>query len=273
MGRKLFCEISPTTYQISILKNRAGRTIRDTLSRQAFASEKRKLRLPVSIYKHRSLIRRKLGNVDLHLQNNKAENLAIATPKISGIVIKPGEVFSFWQLVGPCKEKDGYKEGLMIGKEESISGIGGGMCQFTNLIHWIILHTPFEIVEHHHHDGLDLFPDFGRVIPFGTGTSIVYNYLDYRFKNTTDQTYQLITYTDEVYLHGELYAEKEQPYSYHIKVEDEHFSREQGIVYRNGKVYRNIIEKRTGNVIKKELIKTNHAKVVYDTANLTIVER
>ncbi|MGL4697064.1 VanW family protein [Enterococcus larvae] len=272
MGRKLFCEISPTTYRISLFKNRVQRTLQDKYSNHTFAFEKRESKLPVLIYKHQSLIRRKLGNVDLHLQNNKAINLAISTPKISGILIKPGEVFSFWQLVGPCREKDGYKEGLMIGKEESISGVGGGMCQFTNLIHWIILHTPFEIIEHHHHDGLDLFPDFGRVIPFGTGTSIVYNYLDYRFKNTTNQTYQLITYTDEAYLYGRLYAENEQPYSYHIKVEDEHFSREQGIVYRKGNIYRSTIEKRTGNTLKKELIKSNYAKVVYDTAHLTILE-
>lgn len=272
MGRKLFCEISPTTYQISLFKNRIGRHVKDKVSKQSFASEKQKRRLPVLVYRHRSLIRRKLGNVDLHLQNNKAINLALSTPKVSGILIKPGETFSFWQLVGPCKAKDGYKEGLMIGKEEAISGVGGGMCQFTNLIHWIILHTPFDIIEHHHHDGLDLFPDFGRVIPFGTGTSIVYNYLDYRFKNTTNQTYQLITYTDEAYLHGELYSEMEQPHSYHIKVEDEYFSREQGIVYRNGHIYRSTIEKRTGNTINKELIKTNHAKVVYDTSHLTIIE-
>ena len=42
-------------------------------------------------------------------------------------------------------------------------------------------------IEHHHHDALDLFPDYNRQIPFGTGTSIAYNYLDYRFKNTTNK--------------------------------------------------------------------------------------
>ncbi|MDU6359766.1 MAG: VanW family protein [Clostridiales bacterium] len=58
-------------------------------------------------------------------------------------------------------------------------------------MHWMILHSPLTITEHHH-DNLDLFPDYGSQIPFGTGTSIHYNYLDYRFTNTTDNTFQLM---------------------------------------------------------------------------------
>lgn len=144
------------------------------------------------------------------------------------------------------------------------------MCQFTNLIHWLTLHSPLDIVEHHHHDNLDLFPDFGRQVPFGTGTSIVYNYLDYRFVNNTDNTFQLIVYTTDKYLCGELQCDHTLPNSYHIHAEDEYFSKEDGIVYRNGKIYRSIVDKRTGNTIKKELIKTNHARVLYDTSNLEI---
>lgn len=106
----------------------------------------------------------------------------------------------------PSKAK-GYRTGLTIANETPSSGIGGGMCQMTNLIHWMILHTPLEIIEHHHHDGFDLFPDFNRQVPFGTGTSIVYNYLDYRFKNNTDQTFQLIIYVTDTHLCGELRAE------------------------------------------------------------------
>ncbi|MGC6768866.1 VanW family protein [Enterococcus sp. LJL51] len=272
MERKLFCEISPLTYKISVYKNIVKRHVQDYWKKERFSSEKREEKLPVCVYRHRSLIRRKLGNVDLELQNNKAVNLAISTQKVSGILIKPGETFSFWHLVGMCTEKEGYLEGLMIGKNTTVSGIGGGMCQFTNLIHWIILHTPFEIVEHHHHDNIDLFPDYGRVIPFGTGTSIVYNYFDYRFRNTTNQIYQLIVYTDDIYLNGELYAENEQAYSYHIKGENEYFSKSQGVVYRNGEIIRTVIDRRTGNQVKRELIKKNRAKVLYDTTHLTIVE-
>ena len=127
--------------------------------------------------------------------------------------------------------------------------------------------------EHHHHDGLDLFPDFNRQIPFGTGTSIVYNYLDYRVKNNTSRTYQLLVWVDGEYLRGELRADQEQPNSYHIYAKDEFFSREDGIVYRNGTVVRDTIDKLTGNHKQSEVIRTNHAKVMYDTSTLTIIQK
>ena len=152
------------------------------------------------IYKHASLIRRRLGNTDLELQENKAVNLALSAPKVNGILIRPGETFSFWHLIGPDTARHGYKVGLTISNNKPSTGVGGGHCQFTNLIHWMVLHSDLTIVEHHHHDGFDLFPDYKRQIPFGTGTSIVYNYLDYRFRNDTDNVYQLLVYTDGEYL-------------------------------------------------------------------------
>lgn len=146
------------------------------------------------------------------------------------------------------------------------------MCQLTNLLHWMILHTPMQIIEHHHHDGMDLFPDYGRQIPFGTGTSIVYNYLDYRFKNTTDITFQLITYTSKEYLHGEIRADKAIDCKYYIRVENEFFSKENGVVYRNGNIFKDCIDLKTGNLISSKLIKTNHAKVMYDIGNLNVID-
>lgn len=271
MKRKLFCEIAPWTYRLSVEKCILARKLRDKLQRLRPAKEKQPEPLPVLLYRHNSLIRRKLGNTDLHLQENKAVNLSLAAPKINGILIRPGETFSFWTLVGRDDARHGYKEGLTIAHGMPSSGIGGGMCQFTNLIHWMVLHSDLTIVEHHHHDGLDLFPDFHRQIPFGTGTSIVYNYLDYRFRNDGQNTYQLLAHTDGEYLYGELRAMKALPCSYHIHARDEYFSREGGIVYRNGTVERLTVDKSTGKTLQCEVIRRNHAKVMYDTSHLDIV--
>lgn len=240
------------------------------MGKEKFAHEKDENPYPVVIYRHKSLIRRKLGNVDQTLQNNKAVNLALAAPHVNGIVIRPGETFSFWKLVGSTGAEKGYLEGLTISNKEAKPGVGGGLCQFTNLIHWMILHTPLQITEHHHHDGFDLFPDFNRQIPFGTGTSISYNYIDYRFFNPTQNTYQLLVWTDDTYLNGELRALEGQDCSYHIQVEQERFVRESDGIYRCGKVYRNVIDKGNGNCISKELIRINHAKVMYDASCLVV---
>ncbi|MBQ5334389.1 MAG: VanW family protein [Oscillospiraceae bacterium] len=272
MKRKLFCEISPLTYAISERKCILLRSAKNLLTARHFAHTKSDETLPVLICRHNSLIRRRLGNVDMRLQENKAVNLSLAAPHLDHILIRPGETFSFWHLVGSISEKKGYKEGLTIAADHPASGIGGGMCQMTNLIHWMILHSDMEITEHHHHDRFDLFPDFKRAIPFGTGTSILYNYLDYRFKNTTDMTYQLIIYTTDEYLCGELRAERRQRYKYHIMAENTYFSRENGIVYRNGEVYRDKVDCVTGDHIEKKLIRVNHARVCYDTAGLEIRE-
>ena len=271
--RKLFCEISPFTYKISVFKCRSLRSIKDFFSCNRFSLKKSTEALPVLVYSHKSLMRRKLGNTDLQLQENKVVNLNIAAPKVTGVLIYLGETFSFWKLVGGYSEKKGYKEGLTISNGRVSRGIGGGLCQFTNLIHWLVLHTPLNIVEHHHHGGMDLFPDFGRQIPFGTGTSIVYNYLDYRFRNDTDKVFQLIVYTTDEYLCGELRCSESLDVKFHIKAENDRFIRENGIVYREGDVYRECVDKITGNVITRELIKSNHARVMYDTSSLVVYDK
>ncbi len=270
--RRLFCEISPLAYKISVLKCCTVRRIKDFFSHERFAVEKSSEVLPYVIMKHQSLIRRTLGDVDPVLQDNKAVNLEISAPKVSGIIIKPGETFSFWRLVGKCRAKDGYKEGLIISKGATSKGVGGGMCQFTNLIHWMVLHTPLTITEHHHHDRFDLFPDFGRKVPFGTGTSITYNYLDYRFKNTTSADWQVIVYTDDKYLHGEIRCSERLGVKYHIRSEDEHFVMENGEVFRVGEVIRSCIDVKTGETVSSEVIRENHAKVMYNTSGLDIFD-
>ena len=264
MSRKLFCEINPVTYKIASEKEIMKRRFKNILSNEKIATEKSDELLPIVVKKHKSLIRRKLNNVDIILQENKAKSLSIATPLVNKVIIKPGETFSFWKLVGRCTKKKGYLEGVTISTGKATKGIGGGMCQFTNLLHWMVLHTDLDITEHHHHNGLDLFPDFNRQIPFGTGTSIFYNNLDYRFKNNTNKKYQIIVYTTDEYLCGEIRTEKELGIKIHIKEEESYFYEEKGIMYRHNKIFRKTIDKKTGNTVENKLLLENKSKVMYD---------
>lgn len=268
MPRKLFCEISPLTYKISVLKCQILRSIQCHLVNKSYANEFHQSTLPFVTYKHNSLIRRTLGDVDVKLQENKAINLGIAALKVNNILIRPKETFSFWKLVGRCTSKKGYKTGLVIKRNMLGRGLGGGLCQFTNLIHWMILHSSMDIVEHHHHNSVDLFPDFNRQIPFGTGTSIMYNYLDYQFTNNTDNTFQLKIYTTETHLCGELRCLNKLKYNYHIVEEDSFYTHEEDGYYRNNKIYREISSKETGLLVNRELILTNHSKVMYDAKHI-----
>ena len=272
MKRKLFCEISPLTYRLSMEKEILKRHLSDILHSTRFTKHVSQTSLPVLVYRHNSLIRRRLGNVDMLLQENKATNLALAVTHINGLLIRPGETFSVWKQVGRTTRRKGYKEGLTIAKGQPSKGIGGGLCQLSNLIHWLVLHSELTITEHHHHDGLDLFPDFGRQIPFGTGTSISYNYIDYRVKNETANTYQFLLWVDDEYLCGELRAQQQQPHTFHIHAENEFFSREDGIVYRNGQVFRDVIDRTSGRCLDSQLIRTNYARVMYECPPSIVIQ-
>lgn len=269
MARRLFCEIHPVAYALSVEKQKLVRRLRNLAPTARLARQHAEGDLPTVVYRHKSLIRRRLANVELELQDNKAVSLALAAPKVDRILIRPGETFSFWSLVGPVSARRGYREGLTISNDRATRGVGGGLCQFTNLIHWMVLHTPLEITEHHHHGGLDLFPDFNRQIPFGTGTSIVFNYLDYRFHNPTDQTFQLRTYVTEEHLCGELRAERPLQQKFHVHEKDAYFHRDGGKVYRHNRIYRTARDKATGNEVLHEELLENNALVCYDEELIT----
>lgn len=259
-----FCEISPLTYRIAVEKNIIQRRVQDALSPVKFAKERQTELLPVCIYTHNSLIRRTLGQVDKRLQDNKAVSLGLAAPLVNGILIRPGETFSFWKLVGRCTAKRGFLPGMVLHDGKPQEGVGGGMCQFTNLLHWMALHSDLTIAERHHHDGYDLFPDFGRQVPFGVGTSILYNYLDYRLYNGTEDTFQLLVESDGEYLRGQLRCSRRPEHSWHISCEEEYFSQEGGAWYRNNAVYRRRVNRSTGKTEEKLLLQRAHARVMYD---------
>lgn len=200
----------------------------------------------------------------MELQKNKVINLQLASKKIDGIIVKPGEEFSFWNLVGDATKRKGYKEGLVISNSQMKKGVGGGLCQMANMIHWLVLHTPLEVTELHHHSDA-LFPDEKRRVPFGTGTSISYKALDYRFKNTTNASIQIRVWLDETMLYGEIRSTIPLDKKYKIIEEDNFFVKEDdGKFYRNSKVYRIIIDKNSKEEIAKELILKNHSQVMYD---------
>ena len=200
----------------------------------------------------------------MNLQKNKVVNLKLASKKIDGIIVNPGEEFSFWNLVGNATKRKGYVEGLVISNSKMKKGVGGGLCQMANMIHWLVLHTPLTVTELHHHSDA-LFPDEKRRVPFGTGTSISYKALDYRFKNTTPYPIQIRVWLDDKFLYGEIRSNVELKEKYKIVEEDNYYAKAvDGKFYRNSKVYRIIMDKETHEEKKKELILNNHSQVMYD---------
>ena len=263
MSRMLFCDLGPTCYKISVKKEIARRNVKDFFSNKKIAVYRDDKQLPNIVKAHSSILLRKLHGVDMKLQENKVTNITIACSKINGIIIKPNEVFSYWKLVGSPSKKNGFKEGLVIGRDGFDKGYGGGLCQMANMIHMLVLHSPLKVIELHHHTDA-LFPDDRRRVPFGTGTSVYYNNVDYRFLNNQDQDVQILVWVENGELCGELRSERPFPYRYKLVEEGHHFKMENGVFYRISKVYRIVIDRETNKEIKKELILDNHSEVMYD---------
>ena len=87
MGRKLFCEINPTCYAISLRKEICKRHIKNLLSSEKIAKTISEKELPNIVKGHSSILIRKLNGVDLKLQENKVTNIMLACNKINGIII------------------------------------------------------------------------------------------------------------------------------------------------------------------------------------------
>ena len=220
--RTLFCNLNPTCYAISQQKGILTRKLKDLPKSRGFAKERRADRLPVVLSEYSCHLIKRGPGVDPVLQQNKAVNIRLACAKLDGLLIRPGQEFSFWRTVGKTSKKKGYLDGRVIEHGSIVAGTGGGLCNLGNTIHLLVLHSPLTVTEIHHHSDA-LAPDEGPRVPFSAGTSVCYNYIDFRFRNDTDQTVQLHLWTDEDNLYGELLGEKALPLRYALSEEGHHF--------------------------------------------------
>jgi vancomycin resistance protein VanW len=261
--RKLFCEINPLFYKISTKKEQFKYEFQDLLNKEKITKHISPKKLKNVIAEHTSNIIKRAKGVDQETQQNKKLNTIIACQKINGIIIKPGETFSFWKTVGDTSKSKGFKVGRILRNNKLTTGIGGGLCNLANSIHYVVLHSPLDITEFHNHSDA-LAPDEGKRKPFSAGTAVSYNYIDYRFKNNTDKNIQLLAWIDDDLLHTELRSNSKFPYAYKLIEEDHHFAKEGNKYYRNSKIYVETTDKKTGEIINKKLVLDNHSEVMFD---------
>lgn len=261
--RKLISQMHPALYLLAVWLRRTKRKTEWIINRKKYAKTINKELLPFRVKKHQSVLLRKLGQNNEELQINKVTNLKIAVQNLDGIIIKPGETFSFCKLVGKPTQKKGYLMGMELSFGEARPGIGGGICQISNMLHWMVMHSPLTITERSNHS-FDPFPDEGRVLPFGSGAAIFYNYIDFQFENHTDKTFQIILKVTDRFLEGELRTDQELEHSYHIFEKAHKFLKKENAFYRKNEIWRNKILKQNGQIINTELLKKNFARVTYE---------
>lgn len=261
--RKAFSSKYPFLIRPIIFFRQVLRNVHNFFSRNIYSHKENDFYAHI-IARHQSILRRRLGNSDSKLQDQKIINLKQAIAKLNGIIIPPGKIFSFWNIVGKPSYKDGYVNGMLISNGKVVEGIGGGLCQLSNLLFWLFLHSPVEIIERHHHS-MDIFPDSGRTLPFGSGATILYNFRDLRIKNTSVQPLQLKLWLTEGHLKGRILSCESISQNYHVFEKNHYYVKRGKQYFRYNEIYREI--KIEGKITLSEKIATNFALVLYKTSD------
>lgn len=192
------------------------------------------------VFVHQSLLLRRLRNVDMWLQHNKVQNLRIAIQKLDRLILKPGETMSFWRLVGSTGKRKGYLKGMELYEGTFRPAYGGGLCQLSNLIYWMTLHTPLTVTERYRHQ-YDVFPDANRTLPFGSGATVSYNYIDLQIRNDTDTPFCLHLYLTDTHLVGEWRTETPLAVKYEVFEKNHRITQESwGGYVRHNQIWRRV---------------------------------
>ncbi len=218
--------------------------------------------LPFEIAVHTSPLFRNLPGVDHGLQVNKVVNLRLAAERLDGIVLAPGRRLSFWHEVGPPTYRRGFLDGLVLACGRIGTGVGGGLCQMTNLLYWMTLHTPLSVLERWRH-GYDVFPDVDRKQPFGSGATCAWPSLDLQIGNPTPHPFRLsIRVTGET-LEGRWTSTEPGRMDYWIEEREHSISFEYpGVYVRRNELWR--MERNTAtSEVFESLVAKNSALMTY----------
>lgn len=217
---------------------------------------------PYTVARHATPLLRPLSGLDLELQKNKVVNLGLAVSRLDGLVIAPGLRFSFWRHVGKPSYRRGFLDGMVLDHGRVGAGVGGGLCQLTNLVYWMTLHTPLTVVERWRHS-YDVFPDAGRTQPFGSGATCAWPALDLQIENRCLFPWRLGLRVTDTHVEGEWACTEPFPGTYEV-YEGEHRFAQAG---PGSYVRHNILCRRrfddAGTLVEDVVVAENHALTMY----------
>lgn len=114
---------------------------------------------------------------------NRTTNIKLASEKIDGTILMPGETFSYNKIVGARTIKSGYKEAAVYVNGKVVDGIGGGICQVSSTLYNAVLYANLEIVERRNHYFTTSY------VPTSQDATVSYGTIDFKFKN--NRTYPI----------------------------------------------------------------------------------
>ncbi len=115
---------------------------------------------------------------------NRRSNIALGAGKLNGIIIAPGEEFSFNDHLGDITPEAGYLEGSVILGGATVTGIGGGICQVSTTMYRAAFGGGYAITERNSHGYRVGYYEYANAGP-GLDAAIWQPEIDLRFQNNT----------------------------------------------------------------------------------------
>jgi len=139
--------------------------------------------------------------------NSKKHNLQEAANRLNKITVNPGEVFSFWHIVGNPNDETRFQAGRTIHNGVVQLDLGGGLCQASGIIHHAVLLLGLKVTERYNHS-VDLYTEDTRFAPIGTDATVFFGFKDFRFLNDSEGALKVELIVEEEFLRLKMYSEK-----------------------------------------------------------------
>lgn len=270
MARKRVTEIFPFLTPIRIWQRNLFYRIGMAFDSNTYA-KKIEQELPFEVCNTKTVMINENSGYPIVYQENKVDNLKIASKTMDKIVIRPNETFSFSYLLKNSKKYGKFKDGLVLENGKIVPKYSGGICHLSNMLHYLFLMSPLTVVERHGHKVKSL-PNPDKDTLEGTDATISYGWLDLRAKNETDNTYQIDISFDDKYMYGRILSDKKSNVEYEIINENFKYIRKNGKIYESVSVVRLEKNKKTKKVVKKEKLYDEVVEVTYELDKDTVVE-
>lgn len=129
-----------------------------------------------------------------YLDPPRTNNLVLACEAINNYVVKPGESFSFNEVLGERTEEKGYQPAGAYADGETVEQVGGGICQVASTLYYCALYADLEILEREEH----MFT--ADYLPLGMDATVNWGTLDFRFRNNTDYPIRIEAVAEDSYV-------------------------------------------------------------------------
>jgi vancomycin resistance protein YoaR len=126
------------------------------------------------------MIRASTFTTNFPVSQSRHANIATGSMQFDGVVIMPGQTFSFWNLLGPVTVERGYAyAGAIIENRSDENVIGGGLCQVSTTMFNSLAKLGYQIDERHAHGYLI------ERYPLGLDAAVFDPGVDFRWTNDT----------------------------------------------------------------------------------------